>query len=30
LKHWQLGKTWLITEYFVIDKTTNEVIKYHG
>ena len=29
LKHWQLGKSWLITEYFVIDKTTNEVIKYH-
>ena len=30
LKHWQLGKSWLITEYFVIDNTTNEVIKYHG
>jgi len=30
LKHWQLGKSWLITEYFVIDKKNNEVIKYHG
>lgn len=30
LKHWQLGKSWLITEYFVIDKKTNEVIKYMG
>jgi hypothetical protein len=29
LKHWQLGKSWLINEYYVIDETTNEVIKYH-
>ena len=27
LKHWQLGKSWLINEYFVIDNN-NEVIKY--
>lgn len=30
LKHWQLGKSWLIDEYYVIDKETNEVIKYSG
>ena len=29
LKHWQLGKSWLINEYYVVDETTNEVIKYH-
>lgn len=27
LKHWQLGKSWLIQEYFVIDEN-NEVRKY--
>jgi mannosyltransferase OCH1-like enzyme len=27
LKHWQLGKSWLIQEYFVIDEN-NEVKKY--
>ena len=29
LKHWQLGKSWLITEYFTLDKSTNEVKKYN-
>tara|TARA_B100000214_G_scaffold299131_1_gene229279 strand:- start:11583 stop:12482 length:900 start_codon:yes stop_codon:yes gene_type:complete len=29
LKHWQLGKSWLITEYFVIDNETNEVRNYN-
>ena len=29
LKHWQLGKSWLITEYFVIDNENNEVRNYN-
>ena len=28
LKHWQLGKSWLISEYFVLDKENNEVKNY--
>ena len=29
LKHWQLGKSWLITEYFVVDSENNEVKNYN-
>ena len=28
LKHWQLGKSWMITEYFVLEKTDNTVKNY--
>ena len=29
LKHWQLGKSWLISEYFVLDSNNNEVKNYN-
>ena len=29
LKHWQLGKSWLITEYFVLNSEDNEVRNYN-
>jgi len=29
LKHWQLGKSWLITEYYVINESNNEVKSYY-
>jgi hypothetical protein len=29
LKHWQLGKSWSITEYYVLDEKDNDVKSYH-
>ena len=28
LKHWQLGKSWMITEYFVLDNSDNSIKNY--
>ena len=29
LKHWQLGKSWLIIDYYVLDSSNNEVQNYN-